>query len=363
MNAPENNSDKLFEKCHFNKDVYDKDFLPVYKKLDITPNRIFQTMVLLPFEIPLENGTCVTMALEGNEAITLVFSSVVSRHRFIFDNADDDNLKHDVAKTIVELNYVTDKEQFNAEIESESQKDELSKLFDTCVKKLNFFLTSYLITTKDVSVYQVALKMFEVVCMYRFMNPNDWNYQPGMLLLHPNIAYKKTLLSIEEANEIIWYANVINQEWNPFTLALELKLNASRYFMNGQFREAVLYCQTAFETFLRTLLSELFKEEGKTSDELDATFEKYGFMGVLKREFSSRLGGTWDLTNSTTPLKEWHDNCYKRRNRIIHGGYLPDNSETEESLACAENAMNYVAGLLKQKRNKYPEVYKCLNKS
>jgi len=184
-----------------------------------------------------------------------------------------------------------------------------------------------------------------------------------MLLLHPNIAYKKTLLSIEEANEIIWYANVINQEWNPFTLALELKLNASRYFINGQFREAVLYCQTAFETFLRTLLSELFKEEGKTSDELDATFEKYGFMGVLKREFSSRLGGTWDLTNSTTPLKEWHDNCYKRRNRIIHGGYLPDNSETEESLACAENAMNYVAGLLKQKRNKYPEVYKCLNKS
>uniref|UniRef100_UPI00029AE0D2 hypothetical protein n=1 Tax=Marinilabilia salmonicolor TaxID=989 RepID=UPI00029AE0D2 len=43
-------------------------------------------------------------------------------------------------------------------------------------------------------------------------------------------------------------------------------------------------------------------------------------------------------------------------------GYFPDNSETEESLECAENAMNYVAGLLKQKKNKYPEVYKYLNK-
>ncbi|WP_010663796.1 hypothetical protein [Marinilabilia salmonicolor] len=57
----EKNPDKLFERCHLNKDVYDKDFLPVYKKLGINPNRIFQTMVLLPFEIPLENGTCVTL--------------------------------------------------------------------------------------------------------------------------------------------------------------------------------------------------------------------------------------------------------------------------------------------------------------
>jgi len=361
MNPTENNSDKLFERCHLNENVYDKDFLPVYKKLNITPNRIFQTMVLLPFEIPLENGTCVTMAMEGNEAITLVFSLFESKHRFFFNSVDDDNLKQDVAKTIVEMNYVSDKEQFNAEIENESQKDELSKLFDTCVEKLNFFLTSYLITTKDVSVYQVSLKMFDVVGMYRFLNPNDWNYQPGMLLLHLNIPYKKTILSKEQAHEIIWYANVINQEWNPFILPLELKLNASRYFINGQFRESVMYCQTAFETFLRTLLSELFKQERKSSVELDETYERYGFMGVLKREFSSRLGGIWDLTNTNSPLKDWHDNCYQRRNRIIHGGYLPDNSETEESLACAENAINYIAGLVKQKKNQYPDVYKYFN--
>ena len=84
-------------------------------------------------------------------------------------------------------------------------------------------------------------------------------------------------------------------------------------------------------------------------------------MGVLKREFSSRLGGIWDLTNTNSPLKDWHDNCYQRRNRIIHGGYFPNNSETKESLACAENAIKYIAGLVKQKKKQYPDVYSYLN--
>lgn len=347
---------------YLNQDTYHKDFLPVYKKAGFAPNRIFQTRVLLPFEIPVDNGTCVTMMLDGSEAITLVFSSFEYKHRFFFDNIEDDNLKHNIARTIVEMNYVSDKVQFDAEIENESQKDELSELFDTCVEKLNFFLKSYLITTKDVSVYQVSLKMFDVVGIYRFLNPNDWNYQPGMLLLHPNIPYKKTILSKEQAHDIIWYANVINQEWNPFVLPLELKLNASRYFVNGQFRESVLYCQTAFETFLRTLLSELFKQEGKSLAVLDEIYEENGFMKVLKSEFSSRLGGIWDLTSTSSPLKDWHDNCYQMRNRIIHGGYLPDNSETEESLVCAQNAINYIVGLVKQKKKRYPDVYKYLNK-
>jgi hypothetical protein len=361
MNTIENNSEELFTRCHLNRDVYDKDFLPVYKKLDFVPNRIFQTMVFMPFEVPLEDGTCVTMAMEENEAITLVFSAFHSKHKFFFDS-DIDSLKIDVSKTIVELNYVSDKSKFDAEIENDSQKNELSKLFDTCIEKLNFFLTSYLITTKDVSVYQVSLKMFDIVGMYRFLNPNNWEFQPGMLLLHLNNPYKKVMLSNEQAKEIIWYANIINQEWNPFVLPLELKLNSFRFFLNGQFREAVLYCQTAFETFLRTLLSEIYKQEGKSSLELEETYEKSGFLGTLKREFSPRIGGIWDITNVNSPLKDWYENCYQRRNRIIHGGYLPNNTETEKSLDSTENAIVYVSSLVKQKKKKYPDIYKYLNK-
>lgn len=365
MNLNENDSKEFFEKDYLrNRSVYERDFLPIYSKAGVAPDRIFQTMVLLPFEIPFEDGRCITMILGENEAVTFIFSSFLSKQKFFFDRTGDDSLKLDVAKTFVEMNYVMKRGEVDLDLSFETQieRENPSELFDTCIEKLNLVLTSYLIVIKDVSIYRLNSKMLDVLCPYRFINPNNWESWSDVFFLHDNIPYKKTSLSEEDEYEVVSYASVINREQNPFVLSLELKLNATRYFINGQFREAILYCQTAFEMFLRTLLSELFRKENRSPDDLDDIYDKYGFIGVLKREFPSRLGGNWDIMNSQSSLRAWYENCYKRRNRIIHGGYFPNALETKEALDSTEAAIVYILNLLSKKTNKYRDVYEYLRK-
>ncbi len=344
-----------------NKDSYPNDFLPVYKKAEIHPKRIFQSAVILPFHIPIQSGTCVTIVLDDNLAFTLVFGDVNTTNKFTAGIVRNEPFEIPVSRTVAEFNLVTSSTKFH-EKEGEEDFDLMSYLFDLCTEKLNFFLTSYLVTTKDTSIHQVSIKMFEVASAFRFINPNEWNYEIGLFLFHGNAPYQKPEITLEETQEVIWYANVINQNWNPFILIEELMLNAKRNFATGFYREAIIYSQTAFETFVRTLLSELFKEEGKSETELNQTFDNYGFMGVLKREFHPRIGGRWDVTDESTELGVWNRDCYTIRNRIIHGGYNPTHDDANLAIGSADQAIIKILELTSAKKKNYPKVLEYIRK-
>lgn len=357
----ENNNNFKDEFYFLNSEVYAKDFLPIYQNYDITPKKIFQSAVILPFHIPIKSGTCITMALDDNLAFTLVFGSANTTSRFNAGIIRSEAFEIPISKTVAELNLVTNTDKFH---ESEGQEgfDLMSFLFDLCIEKLNFFITSYLITTKDTSIHQVSIKMFEVGSMFRFIKPDTWSYEIGLFLFHGNIPYQKTEISFEETQKVIWYANVINQKWNPFILPEELMLNAKRNFATGFYREAIIYSQTAFETFARTLLSEFYKREGKSETELNQTFENFGFIGVLKREFHVRIGGKWDITDDSTDLGIWYRDCYMRRNRIIHGGYNPSYDDASLAIGSADNIIGKILDLTSLKKKSYPNVFEYIKK-
>ncbi len=344
-----------------NKTSYPKDFLPFYEKGEIKPVRIFQSSVILPFHIPLKKGTCVTMYLEDDLAFTLVFGEVNTTDVFRAGIVTNEPFEIPISRTVAEFNLITGKKKFH-EKEGDKEFDTLSYLFDLCIEKLNFFITSYLITTKDTSVHQVTIKMFEVFSMFRFINPVNWKYNLGLFLFHGHASHKKEELSLEKTNEIIWYASVINQKWNPFILTEELMLNAKRNFSKGFHKEAIIYSQTAFETFIRTLLTELYKEESKTIEELNQTFNDYGFMGVLKREFHPRIGGRWDITNELIGIGIWYRDCYLIRNRIIHSGYFPDYKQVSLAIGSAEHIIGKILDLVHLKKKKYPKVFEYIKK-
>jgi hypothetical protein len=344
-----------------NKESFPEDFLPVYNKANIIPKRIFQSAVILPFHIPIRSGTCITMILEDNLAFTLVFGKVNTTNKFNAGLVRSEAFELPISKTVAELNLITNIDKFH-ESEGQEDFDLMSFLFDLCLEKLNFFITSYLIITKDTSIHQVSIKMLEVASMYRFIKPDTWNYEIGLFLLHENIPYQKTEISFEEAQEVIWYANVINQKWNPFILPEELMLNSKRNFATGFYREAIIYSQTAFETFARTLLSEFYKQDGKSEIELNQTFDNFGFMGVLKREFHTRIGGKWDITDDSTELGVWYRDCYMRRNRIIHGGYNPNHNDARLAIGSADNVIGKILDLTSLKKKTYPSVFEYIKK-
>lgn len=344
-----------------NKESYPKDFLPLYINADIIPQRIFQSAVILPFQIPIKSGTCITMILEDNLAFTLVFGEVNTTNKFNAGLVRSEAFELPIRRTVAEFNLITSSDKFH-ENEDQEGFDLMTFLFDLCTEKLNFFITSYLITTKDTSIHQVSIKMFEVASMFRLIKPDSWNYEIGLFLFHGNIPYQKTEITLEETQEVIWYANVINQKRNPFILPEELMLNAKRNFATGFYREAVIYSQTAFETFARTLLSEFFKQEGKSETELNQTFDNFGFMGVLKREFHNRIGGKWDITDESTELGIWYRDCYMRRNRIIHGGYSPNHNDASLAIGSADQIISRILDLSSLKKKSYPKVFEYIKK-
>lgn len=344
-----------------NKESYPKDFLPYYENAEIIPKRIFQSTVILPFHIPIKSGTCVTMVLEDQLAFTLVFGKVNTINKFTAGIVRDEPFEVPESRTVAEFNLVTSFEKFH-EKEGQQNFDLMSYLFDLCTEKLNFFITSYLVTTKDTSIHQVTVKMYEVASMFRFINPENWKYEIGLFLFHGNAPYQKTELTLEETQEVIWYANVINQKWNPFILTEELMLNAKRNFTTGFYKEAIIYCQSAFETFIRTLLSEFFKEEEKSESELNQIFDDYGFMGVLKREFHTRIGGRWNITDESTELGIWYRDCYMVRNGIIHGGFNPTHNDTSMAIGSADQVISNILDLTNLKKKKYPKVMEYIKK-
>jgi hypothetical protein len=50
-----------------------------------------------------------------------------------------------------------------------------------------------------------------------------------------------------------------------------------------------------------------------------------------KREFATRLGGAW-ITEGSGPLATWVRHSSQIRHRVVHGGYVPLRTETDEAL-------------------------------
>jgi hypothetical protein len=362
MNKKEEQKEGFKDEFYFlNKETYPNDFLPHYEKGEINPLRIFQSAVILPFHIPIKSGTCVTMILDEETAFTLVFGEVNTTNKFTAGIVQAKPFEIPVSKTIAELNLVSSNELFHKDAEKKDF-DLLTYLFDLCIEKLNYFITSYLISTKDTSVHQVSIKMFEVASTFRFINPSNWNYKIGLFLFHKNAPYKKKEITLKETQKVIWYANVINQGWNPFIFPEEIMLNAKRNFSQGLYKEAIIYSQTAFETFLRTLLTEFYKEEGKTSEELNQVYEDYGFMGVLKREFHPRIGGNWNVKDESTDLGIWNRDCYTIRNRIIHSGFIPNHEQVSLSIGATDNMISVILDRTNLKKRTYPKVFEYIKK-
>ena len=340
--------DKLFA---INSMSFRKDFHSVYKN-HFTPKYIVQFPVLLPFHIPFKNGTCVTLVAREKNACTYHFSSVTTNHHVSMGVVTPTPLEVPVHVTRVEMAFVTAKKV---------KKNEklLSDIFDVLLEGLNFVLSAYLIQTKDADVYRISKEMIQFASMYRVIPIQRWRKSVhGLFLLHLNVPYPRSILSKEIIEKIIWYANVISQQWNPFMLSEEFALGARRNMKDGLYKESVLYAQMSIETFLRALFIQLLLSEGKTLMEAESIIENTPFMHVIKREFNFRLGGKWDTQNVKSRLGRWYKYAYKIRNRIVHAGYEPNYGETRTALSAAGNFRKYVVTLIRKNKKKYSDLQK-----
>ncbi|WP_338791900.1 hypothetical protein [Bernardetia sp. MNP-M8] len=338
-----------------NKKSFKNDFLPIYKQFGINPNKVFQTSFTLPFHLPFNGGTSVTMFVEDKIAFTATFNTLSSKNGYRAGVVSTEELVFENYKTIVELSLVFEQDAYDKKC-MEDGEDLISNLFDICLERLNLFIRSYRIMTKDKLTHQVNLKMLEAIPLFRIVDTETWIEQMGACITHTNVQYEKKPLTNLDSDKVFHYANVIGNNLNPFILSQELILDAQRNYVEGFYKEAIINIQTSFEVFLRTLLTELYKAENKTSEEADEIYDAKGFIGVLKSQFHERLGGQWKIKDEDCKIGRWYSKCYKIRNSIIHGGLVPDYIQTEEAINATDEVVLEIFQLLKTKESTYPNI-------
>ncbi|MFB6800464.1 hypothetical protein ACFCVU_04470 [Peribacillus butanolivorans] len=329
------------DKEHFlSPDTFEEYYKPVFNKTrNYKLREVIQFLIVLPFELALSENSIISF-LEENEIYCFSFCRQEKETSYSAGGKVDSKIPYYV--TCVEMSLFTEKVYFlNEKLRS--------VIFDSMLKYLNYVIISYLIKTKQVDVYKISREMLEPSSLSRHLMIPEFKIKDEILFfLHLNLVTQKELIDMDKQGEIVQFTNVIKDQINPFILSEELMMSARRNIQLGFYKETIINAQTSIETLLRTLYMELLKIEGIPVEEIEKKQKVVGFITMVKKEFSTRIGGSWDVTNTRKEVGNWHENCYELRNRIIHGGYQPDYSETIMGIHSAQKLREYVVERLKR---------------
>lgn len=342
------------EQKHFslNQESYEKNYKPGFNK-DGQYNfkSVIQFLIVLPYELALSEDSIMSFP-EEKEVYCFSFSRF-EKEKSYSAGASKHSPSISYYESIVEMSLFTEKVYYLNE-------NEASEVFDRLLKHLNHIVTAYLMKTKQTDVYRLSREMLEPFSLCRQVAIEDFMEQNSLLFfLHPNVVYKKETLDFPKQSEVFNFTIVVKKQENPFLLTEELMINGRRNIRSGFYSETVLHAQTSVETFLRTLYGEMLKIEGLTETEVSIKQGELGFITMVKREFSNRIGGSWNIKSPRKEVGFWHDNCYKLRNRVIHGGYQPSFSETSQAIDAAQKLREFVVGRLKRSQ-KFKELAQYL---
>ncbi|PRX47062.1 hypothetical protein B0I33_106159 [Prauserella shujinwangii] len=115
-------------------------------------------------------------------------------------------------------------------------------------------------------------------------------------------------------------------------------------YRQGDTRSGVLFWALSAESLLDELLFHLYWEE-KMTPETAADRWINGLETRVKREYASRLGGSWDLTTNG-PLMQWNKGVAEVRHRIVHAGYVPTLQEAQGARHAINSLCDFVCNRL-----------------
>lgn len=308
---------------------------------------IMQFIIFLPYYFPIEDYEWF-LTNKYNNTMCFIFKKVIDRKKLFISN-----INVETANSKVEMS-ITISDGINIEKIDEKY---LNNCFNLLLEKLNEIIMGYRLHTKDETIYTLRMNMLEFTTIYRIIRTQDWvEKNSGLMILNMNVPYVSGIIKNEDKDEILRMCNIIAQKTNPFINSANFFINAKMFLRQGFYEEAVLNSQMAVEVFIKILLRELLKTEGKSSTEIDTFISETPFMSMIKRELSSRLGGIWDITKLGTPINEWYNSTYLLRDRVTHAGYNPCSDEVTHCIDCSMKFTKYIENLILSKRNLYPKI-------
>lgn len=332
-----------------NEKSFQEHFIDYYRK-NFEPRSLIQFPVLLPFHVPVDNGTCFSVLDEGF-ARTYHFTTININEPVSAGILTEEPFTLTTSQSRVEMVYIS------ADMIPHLTEEELSDVFDALIDGLNLFMIAYIVHTKDDDVCRVTKEMLEFSTVYQFVPLDSWeDAERSIFFLNWNVPHQKENIPKEQKDLVVWYANILNKNWNPFIFAEEFILRARRAIKRGLLSEAAIFSQVYVETFLGILITNLMLIEGKASTEIEQELEDMSFMSMVKSQFHTRIGGKWNPDAAVTEIGRWYEKTYLLRNRIVHSGHFPSFAEAAEAIDASSKFVAYVVLLIKVKKKDYPGI-------
>lgn len=214
----------------------------------------------------------------------------------------------------------------------------ISEAFDRCIDSARRFEMAYAIESGDLSY----MPLTRVTChpqvpyaLYDFVE-NSWS---GLGLFAPNYgeAFSRdfgTYLPSEQMARLKVRFGRISRE-DPWHVFISLSRAANRSLeIEGDFASAVIQAYTAGESMLDTLLQSMAWESieygGNTALSTDQVVSWFSQRSTLVSRMNNvfpSLLRHWNMGNQEGACYQWSNHAADLRNRIVHGGYEPKESQ------------------------------------
>jgi hypothetical protein len=216
---------------------------------------------------------------------------------------------------------------------SQENPSDSAYAFHRCLGTLNIFLQALGLAREDDRLRPVsARELRSIVIIGALTTDRQWHFISPMLMHPDGKEQQDEQLTVEMLEERLSAALFALRSGQPFIPSRQWLARAERRRYEGDPADSVISFQIAAETLLYATWRMLLVDEGLTEVEIaEQAGRDLPFKSLLVRQLHSRLGGSWDVTRSTSPVGIYWRDLYERRNQILHSGYQPHDGDSERA--------------------------------
>lgn len=336
-----------------NKRIYNDEFLPRYND---EVKYLIQFCIVLPFYIPIMDNNVITIKNENNY-LSFDFSKKCKDESSLYNTSNINRFKVERNISKVEMTFAE-----TSNINNVTQ-EYIDNYFKLLLERLNQIILAYKIQSKNQEMFLIREEMLLPAVIYRVIDVQKWNEEPGLLLLHMSMPYNEVALDGKQIDELIRHCEIVINNLNPFANVVDYMVSAKRFMNQGFYEDSVINTNIAVESYIRNMYKYFLTLENSDFDDekINNLLEEKPFKSIITKEMHKRLGGTWDVTKEGSVIKNWYDETYLLRNKIIHGTRKINREQVEVAWNRANELFEYIKKLVIVKKKQFPELYNFLS--
>ena len=235
----------------------------------------------------------------------------------------------------------------------------ISDAFDRCIESLADLYRPYIINFRDINVRMLGRTNVFPFIPWTTKDPlSDEDKFGGIGWFTPSpapgIIPRTVDTASEPQNQRLLGILQRTKVGDPFTVYSEHSISASRsYWVDSDYPMTVVRSHIASEVLMNSILLLMAWEKGD-SEEKVLRWSRRVLIEKIEKCYPNFLDGNWDTSDESTTIGLWKSCVHLMRNRVVHEGYYPTETEAWNALDMAGHLGEYMEIVLLKHWRSYP---------